>query len=142
MPILTATRGLPGSGKSTWAREQQAADPSIVIVSKDDLRRLLFASDPFYSPEREELVCQIRDSVISIALSEGRDVVVHDCNGNPKHIARFEQLAYAYEAQFTIQDFYVPVGVCIERDAGRPSGEQVGEEVIRRMARAFELVTV
>lgn len=33
------TKGLPGSGKSSWARAQQAENPDgIVLVSKDDLR--------------------------------------------------------------------------------------------------------
>ena len=37
MTTLTITRGLPGSGKTTWARQQAGA----VRVNRDDLRRML-----------------------------------------------------------------------------------------------------
>lgn len=39
MNTLTITRGLPGSGKSTWAKAWTAADPTCrARVNRDDLR--------------------------------------------------------------------------------------------------------
>ena len=52
MVKLTATRGLPSSGKSLWAHAQVAKDANTVLVSKDDLRRALFPGQG-YSKDRE-----------------------------------------------------------------------------------------
>lgn len=42
---LIITRGLPASGKTTWVREQIAADlANRVRISRDDLRRTVFDS--------------------------------------------------------------------------------------------------
>ena len=38
-PLLTITRGLPGAGKTTWARTH-AATTGAVRVNRDDMRAL------------------------------------------------------------------------------------------------------
>ena len=44
LATLTIMRGLPASGKSTWARKHVADHPDTVIVSLDGLRRMMMGS--------------------------------------------------------------------------------------------------
>lgn len=44
MKTLTLTKGLPGSGKTTWAKEEQKKDSNLVRVNKDELRSMLHNS--------------------------------------------------------------------------------------------------
>jgi len=130
MKKLTATRGLPSSGKSSWAREQGAKDVNTVLVSKDDLRRTLFPGQG-YSKDREVVVCAARDAIVAEALSRNHNVICHDTNGHPKHLEVLSDLAQDFDAEFRVEDFtHVPVETCVERDAKRDETEQVGANVI------------
>lgn len=129
-PTLIITRGLPGSGKTTWARRRQASDPTLVLVSRDELRATLHGGR--YSPANEEQVVAVRDAVVVDSLDRGRDVIVHDTNLNPSHVRALQALARSRGAHFAVEDFTgVPLEVCIARDAARPA--RVGEGVIRAM---------
>jgi predicted kinase len=133
-PKVIMTKGLPGSGKTTWARAQQAADPSVVLVSKDELRTLLHGGR--FSRGNEHQVVAIRDAIVADALGRGRDVIVHDTNLDPSHGIRLAEIATAYGAAFAVEDFTaVPLETCIARDADRPA--PVGSTVIRTMWREF-----
>lgn len=134
MIYLTATRGLPGSGKSTWARDQQHLNPKLVLVSKDELRATLH--NGVWSNGNEKQVEAIRDAIVHDALTRGRSVIVHDTNFAERHLRHFEGIAKQFGAHFHVQDFTdVPVEECIKRDAARPTS--VGAKVIRQMWRQF-----
>lgn len=127
---LIMTKGLPGSGKTTWAKIYLEKHPETVLVSKDDLRALMFNSA--WTGRREKIILAARDLIIIEALKSGRNVVSHDTNFVPKHEARFRELAKEYGAEFEIQDFtQVPIERCIKQDLLRL--ESVGEKVIRTM---------
>lgn len=133
MTYLCATYGLPGSGKTTWAREQRRLDPRLVLISKDELRAMLYGE---WSKSNEKQVEAIRDSIIRDALERDRSVVVHDTNLAERHLRHLSQLATHFGADFRIQDFSdVPVEECIKRDSQRQN--YVGEKVIRKMWRQF-----
>ncbi len=131
MTKLIATRGLPGSGKSTWAKAEVAANPEkIKRVNKDTLREMLDSSH--WSKTNERFVVDVRDFVIAQALSQGVSVIVDDTNFAEKHLRRFKELAKQHRAEFAVQDFtHVPLDQCIENDLKR--FDSVGEQVIRKM---------
>ena len=124
------TRGLPGSGKSTWARHAvAAAEGRIIRVNKDDLRAMLH--DSRWSEANEVVVELIRDAAIVAALDVQRDVIVDDTNLSPRHFEHIAKLV-AGRAAVGIQDFtHVPIEECIQRDKER--SRSVGERVIREM---------
>lgn len=127
MARLIMTRGLPGSGKTTWARNQEG----FIIVTKDDIRDQLHIKDWNYDKEKE--VLRRRDFLIAQALSKGKDVISCDTNFAPKHEAALKQIARRYKASFEVKSFLdVPLEECIRRDRGREY--PVGEKVIRDMA--------
>ena len=129
MPTLTITKGLPASGKTTWARKQKAKR-----VNKDDLRAMLDNSE--WSKENEKLVLNIRDLIIVECLAAGQDVIVDDTNLVPKHEAHIRELTASFKPEIVIKDFTdVPLSVCLLRDGER--AKSVGEQVIRTMYNSF-----
>lgn len=134
-PVLRATRGLPGSGKTTYARSL-----GWVRCNRDDLRRELFGrlaplhSDPTRAREMEAQVTEVQHRRIAAALAAGLDVVVDDTNVVKDRLESLRHLAQAAGAQFEVIEFRVPVAVAIARQAGRPLAEQVPPAEIRRLA--------
>lgn len=134
MKTVYFLKGLPGSGKTTWAKEMVRKLPnSYKRVNKDDLRAMM--DDSVWTSNSEDFILKIRDMIIVKSLEEGRHVFVDDTNLAPKHEARIRQLVHG-KANFEIEDFTeVPIETCIERDLRRPNS--VGEKVIRKMYNQF-----
>lgn len=130
MPTLTITRGLPGSGKTTWAKATTA-----VRVNRDDIRIQLHGGYVGTYAAEQEVTCHQQDAVWSL-LQSGLDVVVDDTNLRLKHARAWATMAARAGADFTCVDFFdVPTETCIARDATRET--PVGEDVIRGMAARY-----
>ena len=138
MAKLIMCRGLPGSGKSTWALEQvEASGWTIVRVNKDDIRKELGLNRKTFKREDEYAVVDRRDGLIIDALNAGQTVISDDTNFGKKHEPRLRELAKQCGATFEVKDFTdVPVETCIERDKLREGDAQVGRNVIEGMAEA------
>ena len=130
--MLVICKGLPGSGKTTWARGVQAS-VGCVRVNRDELRRM-FIGHRSWTREDEDLVVRLRDHAISVALRDGRDVISDDMNLDPKHMERFKTLVELH-SQIKVNDSFlrVPLEECIARQAQRPALERVPEHVIRAL---------
>lgn len=136
MKEITLLKGLPASGKSTFARQLLDERPGeYVRVNKDELRAMLHNGK--WSKFNEKQVLRIRDQIIETALQDGKSVIVDDTNLAPKHQARMEELAKKHEVNLNVYDVFleVPVEECIKRDLQRPNS--VGEKVIRDMHKQF-----
>ena len=129
------TKGLPASGKSTWAREYVAEHPEFVIVEKDQIRKdgSLFKGGVYVHKRGDEsIVVKERDRRIRHALQSDKSVIVSDTNLVQKHIAQISAIARQNNAVVEIKEFLdVPLAELIERDSKRD--DSVGEQVIRRM---------
>jgi predicted kinase len=135
---LIILKGLPGCGKSTWAKEQCKLDHTIVRVCRDDIRNMLGV---YWVPKREDLVTEIENSCVFEGLiSKFTTAVIIDAtNLNPKTTRRFEKFAEVIkdkEIKIVVEykDFTdVDVEICIARDKkrGEEGGMSVGPRVIR-----------
>lgn len=135
MSKLLMLKGLPASGKTTWAKTFLHEQPTGTWkrVNKDELRGMLDGGK--WSKSNEKQILLIRDTFVESFLREGINVIVDDTNFAPKHEARLRQIARDMGAEFEIKIFDADVEDCIERDKARSNG--VGETVIRRMWRDF-----
>lgn len=122
-------RGLPASGKSTYAKELVSKDHNWVRVNKDDLRAMMNNGE--FSGKLEKQVIRTEREIAENALKLGKNVVVDDTNFNPIHEEYFRQLAKTYKAEFEIKFFDTPLEICMVRDNKRLNG--AGEAVIRKM---------
>lgn len=132
---IIMTKGLPASGKSTWAKD--IVDRNIgkyKRVSKDSLRLML--DNNKWSKDNERFVLNLRDTIVVETLSKGLNIIVDDTNLAPVHEIRLRELAKECSAQFTIKEFTdVSLEECIKRDQKREN--YVGEKVIRDMYKQF-----
>lgn len=123
-PKLLALKGLPGSGKTTFAR--QLVDDGWVRVNKDDLRSML--NNGKWSKGNEAYILALRDEIIISSLVQGKNVVVDDTNLDPKHRIQFESIAAEFMADYSEKFFDTPVEECVKRNSFR--AEPVPEKVI------------
>ncbi len=136
---LLLTRGLPASGKSTFAQEWLNTDPTNrVRVNRDDIRYELY--NEYYPTadkngtvkEKEDRVTQIEHNRIQQALTQGKSVIVDNTNLNPRVFKTYTDLAATTNATLTHKDFPISIEETIRRNNARE--RVVPEEVIRRMA--------
>lgn len=143
---IILTRGIPGSGKSTWARAWVAESPETRIrINYDDLRNMM---GPYWVPSREPMLDYIIWPAINAAAynDSSYDIVIDNMNLNPKVWKRFEEwlstfnqssFATEHKRQYELEfkDFFISVEECIKRDAMRPN--PIGEKTIRDIWRKY-----
>ncbi|MEU4428444.1 AAA family ATPase [Actinoplanes sp. NPDC024001] len=130
MKRLLITRGLPASGKTTFARKLQ---PDVVRVNRDDLRVMLHGRRLF-TQRAEAQVTQAQRAAVEALLRAHGSVIVDDTNLRAKTVREWAEMAARFEAAFEVHDFTdVPLEECLRRDAERSEEVRVGEDAIRRM---------
>ena len=131
MNKIIILKGLPASGKSTYARTLVDTSPEkYKRINKDDLRLML--DNGRYSKRNEKFVIDTRNELIGRALIEGFDVIVDDTNLNPVHEQDIRRMFPS--AQIEIVTMSADLEECIRRDEGRHGKSGfVGEKVIRDM---------
>lgn len=126
MAKIILLKGLPASGKSTWAKEKIETG-NYIRISKDTIRAEMFGR---WSKKREREVLKIRNQLIRAALELGKNVIVDDTNLNPIHEKTIQKIAEEYGVDFEVNDSFLEVSPeeCVERDLKRPNS--VGASVI------------
>jgi predicted kinase len=133
MKTLYFLRGLPASGKTTWAKKKLAAlnlggKRRAVRTNKDEIRARLRAK----GISGESKVIGRETELVTKALKAGLHVIIDNTHFNPIHEWRYRDLAKEYGHKFEIVNFTdVPLEECIRRDQKRRN--YVGETVIWRM---------
>jgi len=131
MHKLIMTKGLPASGKSTWAKAQVlAGNGNIVRVNKDDLRKMLHEGK--WSRQHEKHTKIVQNTIINTLLGAGKTVIVDNTNLTTRDEEQLKKTANDWNVQFEIQDFTdVSLEECLARDKQRQNW--VGERVILEM---------
>ncbi len=137
-------RGLPGSGKSTYAKQLVAEAPNTYKrINRDDLRAMF--DNGHWSQGNEKFVKKVRDVLIIKALEEGKHVIVDDTNLSSTNETRVRQLVQEFNknhndtVQVEVKEMETSLQECIARDAKRP--KPVGAKRIRDMHRQFYAVS-
>lgn len=126
-------KGLPASGKSTWAKNKVLENPQTKRVNKDDLRAMLDNSK--WTKANEKFVLKVRDYIIEQSLESGYHIIVDDTNLHHKHEIKMKEIAKQHKAQVQVIDFDTPLDECIKRDKERDNS--VGEYTIKSMYDRF-----
>lgn len=118
-------KGLPASGKSTYARKL-VEKGNHVRINFDDLRSMMHNGR--WSKGREKLTQKVAYDIAAETLERGQNVIWDNTSFAPKHEARLSQLAKEYGVELEVKFFDVNPEVAIKRDLARPNS--VGPDVI------------
>ena len=133
MRTLYFLRGLPASGKTTWAKRKLATlnlggKIRAVRTNKDEIRARLRAK----GVNSENKVIRRETELVTKALKAGLDVIIDNTHFKPIYEWQYRDLAKEYGHKFEIVSFTdVPLEECIRRDQERRNC--VGGNVIRTM---------
>lgn len=133
---LYMTKGLPGSGKTTWALERLANENNGwgTRVNKDELRTMMHLGR--FAKANERIVLAARDAIVVAALTRGQHVIVDDTNLDPRHEETLRSIARDVGATLEVVDFTdVPIDICLERNSRRQDKDPVPENIILNMYR-------
>ena len=136
---LIVTRGIPGSGKSTWIKEWGLADVATVIES-DEIRLekagIIETEDgPRISQLHQEVVWREVNERLCRSVIENKITVLDATNIKSVNLEVYAELAKFYRLRFQIVDFSdIPLEVAKERNQNRlPIYKRVPEHVIDKM---------
>ena len=136
---MILTVGVPGSGKSTIAKQLKAADPENVVVVERDETRTMIAGEGYHrkNPDKqvENQVTVINEKLIKQGLAAGKTVVVSDTNINPRNVQNVTKIGRDYGAEISFEHFDVPPEECKRRNKARGAagGREVPHHVMERM---------
>lgn len=136
MKQLVLLRGCPGSGKSTFVREN-GLEP--YTLSPDILR--LQYSAPEYNEQGKQVITQKNDGkvwkllfeILEERMKNGDFVIVDATHSTAKLINKYKQLRADYGYRTFVVDFDVPLETCLERNKQRDTYKFVPEEVIENI---------
>ena len=131
-------RGLPASGKSTFARKLLDENPGAYKrLNKDELRVML--DNNHHTTHNEKFIEKVRDLMLVEALLDGKHVIVDDTNLSDRPVERIKNVVRKFNADHNqqvhveIKEMNISLEECIERDKSRD--KKVGDEVILKMHR-------
>jgi len=130
--------GIPGSGKSTFAKKNL---PNAVLISRDICRvELGFTTsvdDKFVgNREQESQVTILETQKIKEAIESGKDIVLDNINGGP-YLQKTVDTVKLFNPNIKIFgcNIVTPLEKCIERRNG-----QISEEVMRNIHSKFHYI--
>ena len=147
MKRIILTRGIPASGKSTWAKQEVLKDPEHSIrINRDDLRNM---SGKYWVPARENYIKACKSTILINAIIFKFDtIIIDEMNLNPRDfeyvsiiVNKVNEIIKDTKDQYKIEikDFTnVPLNVCIERDSKREN--PLGEKVIRGIFNKYQIM--
>ena len=138
-PKLFMLIGLPGSGKSNFARNRvkfydDCNKTRLEIVSSDDIREELYGTRS--CQKDPAIIFEIAHERIINSLKQGWDVIFDATNITRKNRASLLKKIPAYTEKFA-QICWAPISTCIERDLKREFS--VKADVIWKMAYKFQM---
>lgn len=132
-PSLILLVGIPGSGKTTYAKKYIEEHPSTVHLSSDKIRAELWGNEATQGDNNE--VFSLMQSRAIETLNNGQSVVYDATNITRKDRSYIIALCPKF-VKIECHIVWASIETCIERDTTRK--RTVGKEVIDRMLKRFQ----
>ena len=134
-PVLILLCGIPGSGKTTWAKNYISKNPDFIHLSSDAIRAELYGDENIQGNPVEVFTLMQKKAVES--LNAGYNVVYDATSMTRKDRASIISMCPKF-THIQCNIIWAQIETCIERDATRE--RTVGKEVIDRMLKRFQPV--
>ncbi len=134
MSKMIIMQGLPGSGKTTRAKELMAAEGNVVHLNKDLLRTMLHFDK--FTGVNESATRTAARVLAKTFLTQHQNVIIDDTNLNPSTLQGWKDLAKECGAKIQYEVMDTSVEECIARDELRE--KPVGRDVIVQMALQYQ----
>lgn len=132
-PNLIILCGIPGSGKTTWAKEYASKNLNTLHLSSDAIRAELYGDENIQGNPAEIFPLMQKRAVE--ALNAGNDVIYDAINITRKDRAGIIGVCPKF-AHIKCVIIWAPIETCIERDAARY--RTVGKAVVDKMLKRFQ----
>ena len=127
------TIGLPGAGKTTWAKEMQKIHNAI-LVNRASIGMQLFGYTDGLSTKEEAIVSSVQNRMIHASVNLGRLVIVDNTNLNKCLLYNdIKDIASIKDVEVYLKYFSVDVQTAIDRQEHRPDKEKVSSDEILRI---------
>lgn len=125
--------GIPGSGKSTWAKTKIAKDPNNWLrINNDQIREM--ANGSIWSNDYEKIITETRNFMIREGLKRGKNIIIDNLNITRKHFDDVCKIVSGMNIDCKVWEkpFYVELEEAVERDSKRVGNACVGKNVIEK----------
>ena len=132
-PTLILLVGIPGSGKTTYAKEYVNSHLNTIHLSSDSIRAELYGNESIQGNPAD--VFSLMQKRAIEALNDGIDVIYDSTGITRKDREGIINVCPKF-AKIEAHIIWAPIELCITRDATRE--RTVGKEVIDRMLKRFQ----
>lgn len=148
MPTITLLSGVPGSGKSYWAKNNKT--DNTIIVNRDAIREMLHGS--YKSGDKENFITDVVYAIISHGIHMGYDIIVDETfvkrGGRAKFIKNVKRILEMFTGEkinFRCVQFKpLSYNIMIDNRMLSPKGQSrlIWEKVIAKMIEKFEVAEI
>ena len=143
MATLYIMVGLPGSGKSTKAKEI-ANETGAVITSLDSLRKEIagsrknwYSNPDIFNNIMSRSIANIQNAMVEWHLKNGESVIVDNMNLKSRYVSFFRWLSKKYGTNIEFVKMKCDWATLKERNQSRPSDERVDEDWLYQMFKTY-----
>lgn len=118
---IIMAKGLPASGKSTWAKDHVKKNSGEwKRINRDELRLMLDAGE--WSPQMEKFIVATRNAMLVTALRKGLNVIIDDTNLRDENWKDVCEIAERENLDVMVLEKCFPIDIneAIQRDSLRP----------------------
>jgi predicted kinase len=143
--------GIPGSGKTTFARQYQISNPSFHIIERDDARLRMMKEQSIQSIDdirvdfskwdwkREPEITEMVYNDITVHFEHGHNLILSDTNLNVTHRSTLISFLRTTGFDTSLKFIEIELEIAIQRDSLRqyPVGEKIITELYNDWLQQF-----